>query len=157
MAKEYRSSPCPDCGKTLHFANYRRKSRYIDDKYSLRFSVCCSNCRKRVRIPSTLFFNSFVYGAVFFFVISCLSNSNGHCYKMLARRFKVSDRTLRKWKKWWDTTFISSSFWKEHKGLLTKPPDIMPLSVVKRFTTFIDVLKFFSPFNCRPIDLRSRC
>ncbi len=156
-AKEYRNSPCPKCGKALHYANYWRKARHVDDSYLLRFSVCCSSCRARVKIPSTIFFNSFVYGAAFFFVVSCLSNSGGHCYSKLSTRFKVSDRTLRRWKKWWDTTFLGSSFWKEHKGLLFKPPDLIPLEIVQRFATFTDVLKLFRHFNCRPPDSRNKC
>jgi len=65
IADEYRQKPCVYCGSVCHFANYYRKARGIDDKYCLRFSVCCSKCRKRQHVPSTLFFSSFVYGSVF--------------------------------------------------------------------------------------------
>lgn len=147
IAKEYRQKECPKCRSPLHYANYMRKARFIVDKYLLRFSVCCSKCRSRAKIPSTLFFNSFVYGSAFFLIIACFNNNNGHRYRRLASIFNVSDRTLRRWKSWWDNTFITSNFWKKHKGLLSKPPDIIPGDIVNAFTSLIEVLKFFSQFD----------
>lgn len=157
LAKEYRQKECPKCMGALHYANYWRKARFIVDKYLLRFSVCCSQCRSRVRIPSTLFFNSFVYGSIFFLIIGCFNNNGGHRYRRLAKIFKVSDRTLRRWKSWWDDKFLTSNFWKERKGLLTKPPDIIPLNIVQEFLSLYDVLKFFSHFNCSEVSSRNRC
>jgi hypothetical protein len=62
LAQQYRLSPCPFCGEKVHFANYSRKIRdNINEKYSVRFSLCCSACRRRVSVPSTIHFGRFVY------------------------------------------------------------------------------------------------
>ena len=160
MAKEYRQSHlCPFCNGKLHFANYPRKGRDLDDEYLTRYSLCCSvdGCRKRTKVPSVLFFGSFVYGAVFFFIISCLNNDHGHSYKMLSHKYNVSDRTLRRWKKWWDTIFKKTDFWKEKSGLFKDQINIFPNDIIEKFENFNKVLKFFSHFNCGSIISRKRC
>lgn len=156
LAAEYRQKPCPFCGKTLHCANYSRKGRYLDD-YNKKFSLCCSVCRKRVQVPSTLFFGPFVYGSLFFIIISCFINGNHRRYKHLARIFKVSDRTLRRWKSWWDDTFGNSSFWKEKKAMFFEVKGNFPQSIIKLFVTLEDVLNFFSHFHGRSMISRRRC
>ncbi len=155
-AYEHHKSPCLICNKPLHFANYKRKARCIEDEFLTRFSLCCSSCRKRTKVPSILFFNSFVYGSIFFFIISCFINGNGHRYKRLSSIFKVSDRTLRRWKRWWDNTFKETGFWKELSGLI-KPSVDLPLDIVQQFFKFEDFLKYFAHFNHRASDLRNRC
>lgn len=161
LAHQLRQRPCPYCGETAHFANYYRKPRGynndFDNDYNIRFSLCCSKCRKRIPVLSTLFFGRFVYGTVFFIIISCFNNKNGYRYKMLAKIFKVSDRTLRRWKVWWETTFKNSSFWKDKKALFTKPPEIIPLEIIQEFTLFEKALAVFSHFNQWPILSRRRC
>ncbi len=72
-------------------------------------------------------------------------------------KFNISDRTLRRWKKWWDITFISTNFWKEKKGLFRKPPDAIPFDLVQSFETFKKMLEFFSHFRCRPKKIRNIC
>ena len=157
LAAKYRQLPCPYCGKTLHYANYHRKGRYIDEHYSKKFSLCCSSCRRRVSVPSTLFFGPFVYGSLFFIIISYFNNGGGHRYKYLARIFKVSDRTIRRWKLWWKDTFKNSIFWKEKRAMFTEIKDIFPQSILKEFKIFKDVLVFFSHFYGRPIISRKGC
>lgn len=157
LAEKCRHSPCPHCAAPVHYANYQRKSRYLDEKYCTKFSVCCSVCRQRVYIPSTLFFGSFVYGAAFFIIISCFNKGYGFRYKRLKAIFNVSDRTLRRWKSWWDTVFVGSSFWKEKRALLIRPPGILPLNLVEQFCSLEKVLQFFSHFHGGPLLSRRGC
>jgi hypothetical protein len=159
IAKDYRQKLCPHCGSACHFANYYRKARGVDNEYCLRFSVCCSKCRKRRHIPSTLFFGSFVYGSVFFFFISCLSESAGYRYKNIALKFNISERTLRRWKKWWQDIFPTTVFWKEARGFVNifNNSSIYLKDILMEFSSSIKAFQFFSHFKSREVLSRNRC
>ena len=124
-----------------------------------RFSVCCSKCRKRQHIPSTLFFGSFVYGSVFFFFIACFSESSGYSCKHIALKFNISERTLRRWKKWWQDIFPSTIFWKEGKGLVNVFNNSLFFlkDILMKFSSFIKALQFFSHFKSSEMLSRNRC
>ena len=149
LAEIYRQKSCKHCNSSLHYSNYLRKCREGDDEFIKKFSLCCSKCRKRCYVPSTLFFGAVVYSSVFFIVISCLTSSAGHSINSLKRKYKLSDRTLRRWKKWWNSTFMQSSFWKEKKASFSFDMGIFPSSILEQFKNLESLLKFLSGYFMR--------
>lgn len=157
LADDYRIQGCPHCNSTLHFANYQRKPRGDDNVAGLKYSLCCSKCRRRRYVPSVLFWGRFVYVSTFFIFISCLFNTNGHRYSKITKMISVSDRTLRRWKIWWSKVFKNSGFWRDKRSAFVKPPDNYPNSILRQFLSIEKILIFFRHFHERPIILRKRC
>lgn len=148
LMKEVKDKGCSHCQSRLHVANYTRKARrFVDKEYSTRFSLCCSNCRARAFVPSTLFFGRFVYGGVFFVIISSFLNNSGHRYKSLERIFGISKRTLARWKSWWNQVFIYSSFWKEHKARVNTNELILPKDFIELFADLDRLFKLLAHFK----------
>lgn len=149
LAKEYRLRPSPCCSRPCHFSNYKRKPRrFLDlDQYLTRFSLCCSECRHRVQIPSTLFFNRFVYGGVLILLLSYFLNKGGHRFQYIQKVFGISLRTLKRWEVWWNEIFRNSKFWKEKKALFTKNIIEMPRGILINFSNLKDIVIFFSHFK----------
>ena len=73
----------------------------------------------------------------------------------LQDRFKVSERTLCRWRQWWQTAFVSSAFWRHAKGRLRPPVASvdLPASLLTRFmaedepSRLIPLLGFLSPLS----------
>ena len=149
LAKEYRQKASPCCKSPCHFSNYQRKPRrFLDlNQYLTRFSLCCSKCRHRVQIPSTLFFNRFVYGGLLILLLSCFLNKGGHRFQYIQKTFGISHRTLKRWVVWWNETFRNSKFWKEKKALFIKSTSDIPIDIIASFSNLKDILIFFSHFK----------
>jgi hypothetical protein len=143
-AQEQRCKPCKYCGATVHYSNYYRKLRGgVDALLVRKFSLCCSVCRKRIYIPSTLFAGNFVYCSVFFIIISCFLSRHGYRVNRLASLFKVSIRTIKRWQKWWNDSFRVSKFWKEKRGHFPLELKNLPLDIVEQFETPEAIFIFF--------------
>jgi hypothetical protein len=92
---------CPVCRSgTLHQACYPRKLRGFGlgdssiDEFSLRFSLCCSSCRRRTTPVSALFAGRFVYSTLVLFAAFLWPR---RCERL---RYPTGI-TKRRWKKWW--------------------------------------------------------
>ncbi len=143
MAAEVRAAGCDECGGRLDSAQYPRKPRgaliALPAGYTSRFSFCCAvdGCRARHTPPSLRFLGRRVYlGAV---VVLATAMQQG-VTPIRARRLRdligVDYRTLARWREWWKTTFVESSFWKGAKAALLSPPadeSRFPLSLLERF------------------------
>ncbi len=112
-----RGKVCSAClqGK-LHVAHYSRKPRglppFIDSQwFRLRFSFCCSHCRKRHTPPSRLFQSRRVYIAVTI-QLAMYWYQNGLDVKSLSSKLRIPYQTLYRWIGWWRTEFRHSEFWK---------------------------------------------
>lgn len=162
LAEKTRQSGCPICGSALHYANYDRKPRGGPDNlpcnYSICFSLCCGKegCRKRVKPPSTRFWDRRVYWSIAIFVIMALRQNRPGSYSTyrLARLFNICSDTIRRWISYFRDVFPQSARWQTIRGRITarvKNKDL-PGALIAYFTGhsgseengILECLKFLS-------------
>ena len=161
LAAKARAAGC-SCGGVLHAADYPRKPRGepegLPGEYRFRLSLCCAldGCRKRTTPPSMRFLGRRVYLAAV--VVLATAMQGGITAKRAARLRElvgVSLRTLKRWRAWWRTQFIDSSFWKSARGRFSPPVDVgaLPASLLERFSgedergKLIQTLAFLGPLT----------
>jgi hypothetical protein len=125
LSEEEHTKGCSRCGGSLHRADYPRSPvgvpREHREHYQTRYSHCCSQCRKRTTPQSIRFFGRRWFPAPLFILISALMYSGIHkCCRQLKRLFgiSVSKRTCKRWKDWWESSFIATNFWKGVIGII---------------------------------------
>lgn len=142
LSAEARAAGCQWCRGRLDRANYPRKPRgamaKLVEGYQTRFSFCCAaeGCRRRHTPPSLRFLGRRVYlGAIV--VLACAMQQGATPVR--ARRLReligVSERTLSRWRQWWQSALVESDFWKAAKAFFVPPaqPSGFPLSLLERF------------------------
>ncbi len=162
IAKEAQKRGCP-CGGPLHRACYPRKPRGAapevegDPAYRFRWSFCCGveGCRRRMTPPSVLFLGRKVYFGAAVGLVSVLRQ--GPSPTRLSRLKKlvgVSVRTVRRWRKWWLSSFVESDVWRAARGRLRVPADVsqLPLSLLEAFEgtvqlKLVHLLRLVSPLS----------
>ncbi|MFN8627429.1 MAG: hypothetical protein U0587_17580 [Candidatus Binatia bacterium] len=158
LAAQARAAGCA-CGGRLHSAVYPRKPRgapmALGEEYDWRQSFCCEvdGCRRRTTPPSVRFLGRKVYlGAVVVLVSALRQGPSPTRVRVLHELFGVGERTLRRWRQWWQTIFVESSFWRAARGRLV--PSIaaqeMPRALAERFGVqagdgLVRLLRFLSP------------
>jgi hypothetical protein len=103
-AEACRATGCPDCGGTLHAANYLRKPRgwliALGEEHNLRFSFsfCCAvdGCRDRATPHSLRFLGRKVYLATIVILISAMGN--GLTERRLGKLAERSALTAGPWR-----------------------------------------------------------
>jgi hypothetical protein len=161
LSAEARAAGCPWCRGRLDRANYPRKPRGAMAKhvegYQTRFSFCCAaeGCRRRHTPPSLRFLGRRVYlGAIV--VLACAMQQGATPVR--ARRLRellgVSERTLWRWRQWWQSALVESDFWKAAKAFFMPPlqPSGLPLSLLERFggdeeNQLVALLRFLKPLS----------
>ncbi len=162
IAKEAQELGCT-CGGKLHRACYPRKPRGAppevdsDNAYCWRWSFCCAveGCRRRMTPPSTLFLGRKVYfGAVVVLVSVLRQGPSPTRLSRLKKLVGVSARTVRRWLKWWRSSFVESDVWQVARGRLRVPVDAsrLPLSLLEAFEgaptqQLVHLLGFVSPLT----------
>ena len=124
LAEHQRGKNCPFCNSPLHYSNYFRNPRggpkNLEEKYLLRFSLCCSaeGCRRRVLPGSLRFWDRRVYFGVFILIVVTLRQRRTDSYSAskLMKMFGVSRHTLKRWIHYFEEVFPLSSRWKKVKG-----------------------------------------
>lgn len=126
LAARVQEGRCLLCGGPLDVANYPRKPRgpvelLPDGVLYLRLSFCCRQCRKRHRPPSVLFLDRRIYiGLVVLLVpgrqVPEVPGIPG--LHRILEALQISYRTLRRWRCWWQETFISSPFFRQARAML---------------------------------------
>jgi len=126
LAAQARSVGCR-CGGRLHSAAYPRKPRGgpvgLGASYDRRLSYCCARegCRRRTTPPSVRFLGRKVYlDAVVVLVSALRQGPNPTRVRVLHDLFGVGERTLRRWRQWWQRGVAEGSFWRAARG------DFMP-------------------------------
>jgi hypothetical protein len=165
FAEEVKQAGCPDCGGTLHLADYPRSPVGVPppvrEHYERRLSFCCSRCRTRVTPPSVRFFGRRWYPAPVFIFISALRL--GISDRRLAQIKKhigitANETTWKRWRRWWREFFWVTPFWQQAKGLLPPHPKIIqgcfPRVLLNIFNGPLEekmrlLLKFLSPLTTR--------
>jgi len=160
LAAQARSAGCT-CGGRLHSAVYRRKPRGgpagLGAGYENRLSYCCARegCRRRTTPPSVRFLGRKVYlGAVVVLVSALRQGPNPTRVRVLHELFGVGERTLRRWRQWWQKSFAEGSFWRAARGrfMPALTPGELPGAMTERFgaqTTdgLCRLLRFLSPIS----------
>ena len=160
LARRARHEGCPRCAGRLDSATYPRKPRGGPARgaaHSRRLSFCCARCSKRVTPPSVRFLGRRVYyGAVV--VLACLQALTAKRVIELKALLGVDRRTLRRWRRWWNETFVRSSWWRVAKARFSPVLDQsrLPGAMLERFAdapepALIALLGFLSPLSTRSV------
>ncbi len=159
FAEQARGQGCA-CGGRLHRARYPRKPRGgpadPDGRDALRDSFCCARegCRKRKTPPSVRFLGRRVYlGAVVLLASACQGGLSRRHVATLRERLGASERTLRRWRAWWQDTFPQTPFWRTARSGFVPPLDAaaLPGALIERFSgadpieRVSRVLRFLAP------------
>lgn len=160
LAAQARAEGCR-CGGRLHSACYRRKPRgaplALGEGYDRRLSFCCAEdrCRRRTTPPSVRFLGRKVYlGAVVVLVSTLRQGANPRRVRVLQEMFGVGERTLRRWRQWWQRIFVEGSFWRGARGrfMPTIAAQELPRALAERFGAdasggLCRLLRFLSPIT----------
>lgn len=157
MAREVQRDRCPLCGGPLHQANFPRKPRggaiEIGSSEARRLSFCCGRegCRNRVTPQSLRFLGRRVYLAAAVALVSAMA---GGSRAPLARCVGVSQRTLRRWRRWWQDEFPQTRLWLATCGRLRRPiaPHQLPGALLDAFqgdlkTRVVALLRWLAPLT----------
>jgi hypothetical protein len=156
LTEEARSKGCVLCGGKLHRGDYERKPRG-GPQWDARFSLCCARegCRRRHTPPSVRFMGRRVYAGVVVVLVSAMSHGlKPERVKLLREALGIDRHTLERWRQWWLSIFLESSFWREARALFMPPlcHKTMPLSLCESFESerrdrLLDLLKFLAPIT----------
>jgi len=164
LAAQTRARGCLFCGGELHSADYPRKPRgvagsLLSEGCTRRLSLCCARdgCRRRHAPPSVRFLGRRVFlGAVVVLVTALAQGLTGRRVAALREQFGVSERTLRRWQRWWREEFTATSLWKALRGRLMPPmPEAaLPSGLLERCSgenessRLVALLRLLSPLSC---------
>jgi len=148
------------CGGALHSADYDRKPRgalaALPAGYESRFSFCCAQdgCRRRTTPASLRYLGRKVYLGVVVVLVTAMERGGGSVGELCAR-MGVSRRTVVRWRRWWQTAFATSAFWRVARGLLAGAVTIeeLPASLLARLVApdegerLVRLLDFIKPMS----------
>lgn len=160
LARQATARGC-GCGGRLHSARYPRKPRGgprgLPAPYERRLSYCCAaeGCRRRTTPPSVRFLGRKVYlGAVVVLVSALRQGPHPTRVRVLRELFGVGERTLRRWRQWWQQVFVEGRFWQAARGrfMPAVTASELPAAMAERFgAQTIDglsrLLRFLSPIT----------
>ncbi len=150
--------PCKRCDGKLHFSNFERKPRGVPDiphETTLRFSGCCSICRKRQTFSSVRFLGRKVYSATFIFIIIGFYGKSSEPSLDKIRPPYPLKKTIRLWFIWWSHFVEESKTWKKLSlpflFQMGKKPQFSEFSIKFKeknsFKWMINVLSFLSSLS----------
>ena len=147
---------CLFCGGKLHRSDYERKPRG-GPQWDWRHSFCCSKegCRQRHTPSSVRFMGRRVYaGLVVVLIAAMVHGLKPERVERLRKELLIDRRTLERWRQWWLSTFVGSSFWKEVRARFmpllcerTLPYSLCQSFVIERRDRLLDLLKFLAPIT----------
>lgn len=139
-AGEYFRRKCAHCDGVLHRGDYPRRCRDVSGNGSpittVRYSFCCSRCRKRLTPPSVRFVGRKLYLSVVVTLAAAMAHGlNGSRVAKLRQDLGIDRRTLERWRVWWREVLPRSPFWKAFRGRLASPVEIeaLPMSLWQLF------------------------
>lgn len=124
LSKSLKKKGCPHCGSPLHFARYARKGRAgpapVPEGWENFHGLCCARegCRKRVRPPSVRFAGRSPHAPILV-LLAHLMRARGSLRRIseICSALRVSERTLRRWLRFWDRAHANSRWWRELASL----------------------------------------
>lgn len=143
LAQQTQQTGC-SCGGRLDQANYPRKPRggpaQLGAAYDTRWSLCCAKdgCRKRATPYSVRFLGRRVYLGVVVVLATVLAHGlTGKRLRHLQEQISgsLSEKTIKRWRTWWQEVFPGTGFWQRSKALLPFPPktERLPASLLEQF------------------------
>ena len=162
LAEEFQSKGCPYCKGPLDVSNYPRSPfglpAYLREHYEYRFSFCCRNCRKRTTPASVRFFGChwYVFPIYLLFNLFQLGITERRLEQIRNHlHIDVSESTWKRWRRWWNQTFISTPFCQQARGYLSIPTQwqgSLPRRLLRQFSgtfkaRFVGLSKFLSPLT----------
>lgn len=165
LAVEVRRAGCRHCGAVLHGARYPRKPRgvrrqLLGEAYERRLSFCCARegCRRRATPPSVRFLGRRVYLSAVVVLVTALGQGlTGKRRARLRNEFGLSDRTFKRWRRWWHEVFPATPLWRGERARFVPPPhrSQLPGSLWERFEAanpaqrLAALLRFLAPISTR--------
>ena len=120
LSKNSQKNGCPNCGGKLHFARYERKGRFLKgvpvENWNNFHSLCCSQegCRKRVRPYSVRFAGRSPHNSGLVLLARLvISRGSGRSLHKISKELQVSERTLRRWARFWNCVHKKSVWWRK--------------------------------------------
>jgi hypothetical protein len=104
-----------------------------------------------------------VYLGALVVLVSALSQGQtGRRRALLRAQFGVSERTVRRWRRWWCEVFATTRWWHGVRGQFVTPVDIaqLPASLLERFTALqpdarlLDAMRFLAPLSVGAHEVR---
>ena len=170
LAAQARAGGCVHCAGVVHSARYPRKPwgvarELLGEAYWYRESLCCSaeGCRRRCTPASVRFLGRRMYLGVLVVLVTALSQglaSGGR--RRVAERFGVSERTLRRWQRWWREVFAVTALWASARGWFVPPVavDELPQGLLSRFgelhkrESMVAMMRFLRPVSIGSLRVR---
>ncbi len=162
LAQTTRASGCQHCYGVLHSAHYARKPRGgppgLGPAVNQRLSFCCAKdgCRRRATPLSVRFLGRRVYfGAVVLLASALRDGLSARRVRALREQLGVDVRTLRRWRRWWQETFVESAFWRAARARFAPPvvEAALPGALLERFDaeaepgSLVQTLRFLAPIS----------
>lgn len=160
LATRARREGCGFCGGALHSARYPRKPRggpmALEESPTTRHSFCCERCRRRTTPASVRFLGRKVYPGFVVVLLSAMrSGVTDSRIDELRSTLGVARRTLQRWRRWWQETFVQTDFWQIAGGRIMPPvePAALPAGLLGRFlggdarTQLIQCLRYVAPVS----------
>ena len=124
LADDLKQKGCPFCGGALHFSCYQRKSRSpfdipLPERWDTFFSLCCAKegCRRRSRPLSIRYAGRSPHSAGVLLLCNLLHTGGAQrAIVALCKELMVSERTVRRWLRFWKTTCLRTKWWRELAG-----------------------------------------
>ena len=162
LAAQARADGCRFCDGVLHRANYPRKPRArlaeIRDDFDMRFSFCCSRCRKRCTAMSVRFLGRRVYLGLAVVLVSARHAGQTPAAARLGEGLGIPIRTLERWRQWWRTDFALTPLWQAQCASFMPPvaTSRLPGELLERFTgeaqeVLARLLLFLTPLTVRAL------
>jgi hypothetical protein len=158
FAEEAHTKGClhVNCGGKLHRADYERKPRG-GPGWDKRDSFCCDQegCRRRETPMSVRFLGRRIYaGFVVVLVSAMVHGLKPERVQRIREVLEIDRRTLERWREWWDTKFVESSFWKSARARFmpllcekTLPWSLGLRFEIERPERLLEMLKFLAPLT----------
>ncbi len=170
LAAQARAGGCIHCASALHSARYPRKPwgvarGLLGEAYWHRESLCCSaeGCRRRCTPESVRFLGHRMYlGSLVVLVTTLSQGLAGRSRRRIAERFGVSERTLRRWQRWWREVFAATTLWEAARGRFVPPVLVgeLPGGLLRRFgegpqrESMVAMMRFLAPVSIGPMQVR---
>jgi hypothetical protein len=129
IVEQAAAEPCRDCGGPLHRGDYPRKPRGGElaaaaESFTRRFSLCCGRegCRRRATPPSVRFLGRRVYFGAVVIVASAIALTM-MAASTIVRATGVPVRTTRRWLRWWQGPFTTTSPFVDLSARLVPAPE----------------------------------
>lgn len=167
LAAQARAAGCA-CGGVVHSARFPRKPRGgpagLGREHAQRLSFCCAveGCRRRVTPPSLRFLGRKVFfGVVVLLAPVLMEGPTPRRMRRLQELFAVSERTLRRWRRWWRERVAHSRFFTAARGGFARPVAgaALPGSLLAAFTAMaqpvervVAILRWLGPLSLGSVD-----